>query len=41
MAWPKPESEMLVVNSKYVFEDSEAKMEIPVCVPPVVCWENG
>lgn len=41
LAWPKQESGVLVVSSKYVFEDSEAKMEIPACVPPVVCWENG
>lgn len=41
MAWPKADSEMLMVSSKHVFEDSEAKMESPPCVPPVACWENG
>lgn len=41
MAWPKADSEVLMVSSKHVFEDSEAKMESPPCVPPVACWENG
>lgn len=34
-AWPKPELEVLMMSSKLAFEDSEAKMESPPCVPPV------
>lgn len=41
MAWPQADLEALTVSSKFVFEDSEAKVNIRPCVVPAACWEDG